>query len=119
MARRRLERLARCPASRASLFDDGRVRDQMLGRRLVHATVEYQRPLHRHALGTVAVAAFADSARAWRRTSGSASQVEVDVGLGLRVHAAALSGTLRIDVARGLRDGRMSLSAGVGTGWGD
>ena len=41
----------------------------------------------------------------------------IDAGVGVRVHAPGLGGTVRIDIGRGLRDGRMSSSAGWISPW--
>jgi len=62
------------------------------------------------------VAAFADAASATRRlVPGTGS--EVDAGVGLRLALPGAAGALRVDFARGLRDGRQALSAGWQRAW--
>lgn len=111
--------LARAPLLRAHpLLDDGVVTGQVFGQRLLHGTVEYRRPLRSTAAGQIAMAAFSDTARAWRTVAGEAAW-HSDAGIGLRVSLPADAGTLRLDLARGLRDGRHVLSAGWNTSWPD
>lgn len=111
--------LARTPLLRAHpLLDDGVVTGVAFGRQLAHASLEYQHPLATRPIGTLLAAAFLDTARAWRGTAGrAAGQGQVDVGAGLRVALPGAVGTLRLDLARGLADGRMVLSAGWLTAW--
>ena len=107
---------ARAPLLRAHpLLSDGIVTGQVFGRRLAYGSVEYQRPLKLDLpIGKLGIAAFADAAKAWHRIDDdSASPIHVDVGTGLRVAVPGIRDTIRIDVARGLRDGRVVLS----TGW--
>jgi hypothetical protein len=94
------------------LLDDGIVSGGVFGRRLAHATVELHRWQSR-AMNAVrlAPAAFVDIARASRVPAFADRRLHVDLGLGLRV-ATPLPGLLRVDVARGLRDGEMALSFG-------
>lgn len=110
---------ARAPLLRAHpLLDKGVVSGDAFGRGLAHASAEYRHPLAGRAAGTLAAAAFADTARAWRRESGRGSDAwHTDVGLGLRLVLPGGAGEARLDVARGLRDGRMALSAGWGLPW--
>jgi hypothetical protein len=99
------------------LFDDGFVRDELLGRRLIHGGAEYERPLLVHRLARVGVAGFVDLARvSLRRTAGS-SPLHADIGIGLRLAGLPSLGHVRLDVAHGLRDGRTALSAGLVTTW--
>lgn len=91
------------------LLDEGVIDGAVFGRRVAHVSME-----RRHPLGGVgplgfALAGFADAARHWKGfVPGS---LQVDAGLGLRVRVPG-EGTLRIDVARGLRDGGTVVSAG-------
>jgi outer membrane translocation and assembly module TamA len=108
---------ARAPLLRAHpLLADGVVTGPAFGRRLLHATVEHQRPIMRLAEGAVGVAAFVDAARAWSQP-GPGVRWHADAGLGIRVALPAGVGTLRVDVARGLRDRRHVVSAGWLAGW--
>jgi len=88
------------------LLDDGVVVGEAFGRRLAHGTIEAEAQLVR--LGPVAVtaAAFLDGARAWARPGGDASgSTLLDGGVGLRL-ALPAAGTVRLDIAKALRDGR-------------
>jgi hypothetical protein len=84
----------------------------VFGRRLAHANVEW-RYWRWTALRSmrIAPAAFVDTARALRVPAFGDDRAHVDAGLGIRV-AMPGAGVLRVDVARGLRDGEMALSAG-------
>lgn len=108
---------ARTPLLRAHpLLEGGVVAGPLFGRRLAHATLEYQQPLATMAGGAVSVALFTDAARAWQRATAGAGW-HVDSGLGLRVALPGTAGTLRVDVARGLRDATHVLSAGWSPAW--
>jgi len=75
--------------------------------------VEYQHPLFAASAGAIRAAVFADTAQAWQRIGGQGSSpLHIDVGAGLRVVLPGAGGTMRVDLARGLRDGRVVLSAG-------
>jgi hypothetical protein len=95
------------------LLDDGRVTGDVFGRRLAYSGVEAQRwtkPVFK--VVRLAPAAFVDVAGADRRLRpGSASHA--DAGVGLRV-ALPGSSVLRVDVAKGLRDGDTAVSVGWG-----
>lgn len=110
---------ARAPLLRAHpLLADGVVTGETLGRQLVHGSLEYQRPLLSTPAGALRLAIFADSARAWRRPgTAEPSALHTDVGTGLRVALPGKGGTLRVDLARGLRDKRMTLSTGWQAPW--
>jgi predicted double-glycine peptidase len=112
---------ARTPLLRAHpLLDRGVITGDVLGRWLSQSTVEYQHPLLSASAGAIRVAAFADTARAWRLIGGQGSSpLHTDVGAGLRVVLPGTGGTMRVDVARGLRDGRVALSAGWQAPWPD
>jgi hypothetical protein len=86
----------------------------MFGRTIVHSTTEVRRDFWRRPLWTIGVAGFVDAARVWRRADGSPSPIRVDVGLGVRIGLGGRRSVLRIDVARGVRDGEMAISARVG-----
>jgi hypothetical protein len=92
--------------------------EEMIGRRLWFTTVEYEHPIH-VAFGTLAVAGFVDSARAFSRPDGSTSKVQIDIGAGVRVATSkSAGGRVRLDFGYGLRDGGMQLSAGYVVPWG-
>jgi hypothetical protein len=100
------------------LIRQGIVKGEVFGRRLEFGSIEYNRPMWRSPAGPVAMAAFVDTARAWRRAGDLvATPLLVDIGIGLRLRPPAMGGALRIDVARGVRDGRMRASIGVLQKW--
>lgn len=80
-----------------------------IGRTIVHggAEAQYWRSLSRF---QVAPAVFVDVVHLDRRAV-PGTRDDVDIGAGLRL-AGLGGGVLRLDVARGLRDGDMRVSAG-------
>lgn len=100
------------------LLDAGVITGEAFGRRLAHGTIEYQHPLFRPAVGRLGLAVFADAARAWHRLGAeNPSRLHVDLGVGVRLTAPGNRGAMRIDVARGLRDKQMVVSAGWQPPW--
>jgi hypothetical protein len=88
------------------------VRGGVFGRRLAFGTIEIQHWLNPGTrLVRVAPAAFVDVARAWRGLMATTNRAQVDAGIGLRLSVPG-TGVLRLDLARGLRDGRTALSVG-------
>jgi len=110
---------ARTPLLRAHpLLDAGVVSGPAFGRRLAHGTVEYQHPLLSAPVGAIRLAAFADTASAWRRIGDEdRGPWHADVGAGIRLALPGNGGTVRVDVARGLRDRHVALSAGWQAPW--
>jgi hypothetical protein len=99
----------RAPLLRAHpIIAAGRLRTSQLGRQIVHASLEAQRwwPL---LLTRVGAAVFVDGTQVRERLA-SGSRADVDAGIGGRLSLPGLSGTFRLDVARGLRDGMTTLS---------
>ncbi|MDQ3487314.1 MAG: C39 family peptidase [Acidobacteriota bacterium] len=93
------------------LLQDGRIGGDVFGRRLIHASLEgrrWMRPVLK--IVRIAPAVFVDAARADRRRQLGESW-HVDAGAGLRI-AFPGSGVLRLDVAKGLRDGSTAFSIG-------
>jgi hypothetical protein len=88
------------------LLEDGAIRTDALQRGLSNASLEYRRAVARHPLAQIGFAAFVD-----------ATTMHLDAGLGLRVKLAGTASVLRIDIARGLRDGAVALSAGWHPSW--
>jgi hypothetical protein len=90
------------------VITDGELRVEQIGRSIWYASGEAQRwwswPRVR-----VGGAMFADTARTDRRVPAGA-RTDVDVGLGARFAVPGLSGLLRIDVAKGLRDRATAVS---------
>jgi peptidase C39-like protein len=94
------------------LLDAGVIRGGVFGRRLVHSTVEWRRWTAAH-LGTLrlAPAVFVDVAHAADVPYFADRRAHMDAGAGLRI-AVPTAGVLRLDLARGVRDGEMALSVG-------
>jgi hypothetical protein len=95
------------------------VSGEMFGRRLAFASIERQHPVWRSARGAAALAAFVDAGQAWDRLDDAPdSPLEVDAGGGVRVGRPGDVSQVRVDVAVGLRDGRVRASIGYVTAWG-
>jgi hypothetical protein len=95
-----------------ALLRDGVIRDAVFGRTLQHANVEWR---HWRQGGKTplryAPALFIDVARANRGATFTDRRLHTDAGAGLRI-ALPGAGMLRVDVARGLRDGETVFSLG-------
>jgi len=90
---------------------DGATGGGLLGRRLVHASLELQVPVAAPPAVRLGLAVFSDAARAWHGLDPQvAPRTQIDVGVGLRLRIAGFVPTLRVDAARGLRDGNQALS---------
>lgn len=79
-----------------------------LGTRVATMSVELQR-LYETRGARFGPAAFVDVGRTAGRLSGG-SVVDSDVGVGFRASVAGMPGTVRVDIAKGLRDGATALS---------
>jgi predicted double-glycine peptidase len=100
------------------LLDGGVVTGAAFARRLAHATAEYQHPVRTLPAGSIRVAAFGDAVKAWSRLGADArASWQTDVGAGLRLTLPGNAGTMRADIARGLRDRRLVVSAGWLAPW--
>jgi hypothetical protein len=84
------------------------------GRELAHGGLEAQVYPLRTGLAWLGVATFLDVAQP---SDSAPSALHADVGAGLRLRLPTHAETLRIDVARGTRDGQVALSIGLGTEW--
>ena len=107
---------AREPLLRAHpLLTDGIVdlSDSVFGRTLTDGGVEVQRWLERPALVHVAIAGFADAAGASRQIASVNVPAQLDLGVGLRLKIPGSAGVLRVDIARGVRDGANALTFGI------
>lgn len=91
------------------LITDDIVTGPLLGRSVTSSTVELWLPVTEPVGQRVFVAGFVDAARA------TATRLYVDAGVGLRV--ATFGGTVRLDVAHGLRGGGTTVSAGWMLEW--
>lgn len=108
---------ARTPLLRAHpLLTDGVITGSMFGRQLAHATVEYQHSLVSTLAGRLSLAGFVDAAGVRRPLAGD-GLAHADLGAGARFSLPGRGGTMRVDVARGLRDGRVVVSAGWLAPW--
>jgi hypothetical protein len=100
------------------LLAGGVVHGGIFGRTLAHGGAELQAAAFAPGPARVGVALFGDVARAWHAlAAGSGARTQIDVGIGLRLRVAGHAPTLRIDVARGLRDGQSAVSAGWQLPW--
>ena len=99
------------------LLRDGAIHERDVSRVLAHATVELQQPLRMPIPTRTWWAAFVDVAKRGMSREPAVATTLVDVGIGLRVDLPGAPYVLRMDVARGLRDGRMALSAGWEKAW--
>ena len=88
------------------LLHDGAIRASALRRTLPNASLEYRRRVGSRPVLQVGWAAFVD-----------ATPQHADTGLGLRVKLPGSPAVLRIDVARGVRDGATALSASWQSAW--
>jgi hypothetical protein len=91
------------------LLDDGRLRVDRLGRAFFHGSFEAQRWWRVRGPVRAAAAAFADMGHTARRAS-DPGHGDVDVGMGARLAIAGIPGLLRVDLAKGLRDGATAFS---------
>jgi len=89
-----------------------------LGRLLAFASVEHAQPLLQTVAGRAWWATFVDVAAAGHRGGGaSASSTHVDIGTGLRLQVPGVDGVVNLDVAFGLRDHQVRVSAAVHHTW--
>jgi hypothetical protein len=100
------------------IHESGIVTGEVFGRRLVFTTIEYQRPVWASRYGLATLAIFVDSARAWQRREPAPSRWQTDVGTGVRFGEPDAAGLVRLDVAYGLRDRQVAISAGYVSSWG-
>jgi hypothetical protein len=85
------------------------MRADRIGRHIFYTSGEAQEWWEGKARVRLGAAAFVDVARIDRRTEPRAG-TDVDLGIGARLAVPGVSGVLRIDVAKGLRDGATALS---------
>ena len=90
------------------LLEDGAIRASELRQVLPNASLEYQRRVATYPVMQVGWAAFVD-----------ATSRHVDTGLGVRFKFPGSPSLLRIDVARGVRDGATALSVSWQPAWGN
>lgn len=92
------------------LVADGLMTTTRIGRTVFNTTVEGQHWWTTRR-GNIGAAAFLDLVSVDRRV-GRGRQRDADVGVGLRAGVPGSPGNIRLDIARGLRDGAMRLSVG-------
>jgi len=91
------------------LTDGERFRTERMARIFAHETTEVQRWWRVGPFRT-GLATFVDTGLTARRLSGG-SITDVDVGIGIRGAYPGRAGALRLDIARGIRDGHVAISA--------
>jgi hypothetical protein len=91
------------------MLKHGRFRTDRMGRALIQGSVEAQRWWHVAGPVSAAAASFVDMARTALRFEGRPRH-DVDLGLGARLSVTGMPGMLRVDIGKGLRDGRTAVS---------
>ena len=91
------------------LTEGERFRTERMARVFAHESTELQRWWHAGPFRT-GIATFVDTGLTARRVSGGPI-TDVDVGVGLRGAYPGRAGALRLDFARGVRDGHFAISA--------
>jgi hypothetical protein len=100
------------------VLDAGRLRVDQLGRRLLQASGEAQRWWNGPGFSRIGAALFVDAARTANRFRDAGAAQQVDIGAGIRLSSALMSGGIALDIAHGLRDGQTAFSARyVAAGW--
>ena len=92
------------------LLDDGVIAGKGFARELAHGGIEIQLWPWSSSLLSLGIAAFVDAARPGSPFARATAPMQVDFGTGLRVQLPTQSEHLRLDVARGARDGQVALS---------
>jgi hypothetical protein len=91
------------------IIEDGALRVEQIGRRIVHLSVEARQWWSTPWPIRVGAALFADTLRVGNRFDAEA-RGDIDAGLGARLAVPGLDGVFRLDVAKGLRDGATAFS---------
>jgi hypothetical protein len=91
------------------LITEGAIRIEQIGRNIFHSSGEAQQWWQGKAGVRAGAAAFVDAVSVDRRAE-SRARIDVDVGIGARLAVPGVIGVLRIDVAKGVRDGATALS---------
>ncbi len=91
------------------LLRHGKLLASRLGADVTTASTELQRLFRRRGV-SFGPAVFVDVGITARTLVGTAPFLDTDIGLGLRARLPGMAGTLRIDLAKGLRDGVSALS---------
>jgi hypothetical protein len=91
------------------VLEEGGLAPGRLGRLVAGGTMEVERWWAPRGPVRIAAAAFADVARTARRLQAGAAR-DADVGVGMRAGFVGVPGTVRVDLAKGLRDGATALT---------
>jgi hypothetical protein len=91
------------------IIDDGALRAEQIGRRIVHISVEARQWWTTPWPIRVGAALFVDSGHVSNRSEAGA-RGDVDTGFGARLAVPGLDGVFRLDLAKGLRDGATAFS---------
>lgn len=92
------------------LLEEGVIAGPAFGRVLAHAGLALDRSLPGVGPLSPGVGAFLDVARPWETGGIGEPRLQADVGIGLELGVPAVEGGLRLDYARGLRDGADALT---------
>ncbi len=99
------------------LLREGVVAGPAFGRRLGHAGIELDRALPAGDPLSTRAGVFVDLARPWETGQVGAPRFQADVGIGLEAGAPGVDGRLRLEYARGLRDGADALTLRWAPAW--
>ena len=100
------------------LLDDGVIISTRLSRRLASVTIEVEHAWRQRGPLQLSLVGFADRARAWGGVAPAGiARTDLDVGVGVRLGVPGHVGRLRVDFARGLRDGAVAASVGWELPW--
>jgi hypothetical protein len=91
------------------VITDGDLRVEQIGRHIRYASGEWQRWWATRSRVQLGAATFVDAAHVGERHD-PGWRHDVDLGVGARVAVPGLPGLLRVDVAKGLRDGATAWS---------
>jgi tetratricopeptide (TPR) repeat protein len=107
------------PLRAHSATERGLLDPSSTGRRIAHGGLTADYPLHRFGVLVLAAGAFLDGARIDHRADGSTGNRWLfDAGGGLRLGVGdGKLGVFRVDVARGLTDGKTAVTIGVQREW--
>ena len=95
------------------LLDEGVITGKGLARELTHGGFEIQLWPWAAGFFSLGIAVFLDVAQPGLPFASAAAPLQADIGAGLRAQLPMQSECLRLDVARGTRDGQMAVSIGV------
>jgi hypothetical protein len=97
------------------LLDGGVVVGKGFARQLTHGGLETQVWPWPHSLVSLGFAAFVDAVRPGSPFERTSAASQADFGTGLRLQLPAQNELLRLDIARGARDGQVAFSIEIDT----